>query len=120
MTYSQTTGVLSIADGKPLCTAYAGRGGGKNSHVWQAVKDIGPLPCGWYTLQALVHVDRLGWAIFLQPDDTNAMMGRDGFFFHLPNPKWPHDSSDGCIVVPLLEILQAIAASPDKRLQVIE
>ncbi len=121
MIYRQSTGELKTDGGEFICRAYAGRGGGKNSPVWQSVQNIGPLPRGKYTVSSPV-VDHalLGPALMLEPDPANAMFHRAGFAFHLANPHWPGDSSEGCIVLPARAVLDDIAALPEKTLTVVE
>jgi hypothetical protein len=115
-TFSQDSGAISL-DGAPMGTGYAGRGADKDNPSAQFVVDEGPLPQGFYTIGAFHRDPKLGPCMALTPDASNIMEGRGGFFMHLENPSHPGWSSEGCIVVPPA-LIEQIAASSDKRLQV--
>ena len=118
-TYQQSTGALTGPSGSLVATCYAGQGAGKNQPGWQSVSNTGPLPQGDYVI-GLYHVDpHLGPCCELTPAVGTRMRGRSAFYFHLPNPRWPDDSSDGCIIVPYASALTTIGASPDKALRVV-
>lgn len=117
-TYKQSTGQLFDGDGYLVATGYAGKGSCKNSPTAQSVKDFGPLPQGFYTIEAPVNHPVVGkFALPLIPDESNEMYGRMGFFMHGENPAHPGCSSDGCPVLPLAAREQVAQGSP--RLQVI-
>ena len=56
--YSQSTGYLTTAEGFNLEPAgYAGKGPHKNNPFDQELKNLGPLPRGFYTMSALIELD---------------------------------------------------------------
>jgi hypothetical protein len=121
-TWVQPTGELIAPDGRVFAIGYAGRnipGGvqGRNNPAAQAVKGIGPLPCGAYTIGVPEDRSDTGkYSLPLTPADLVQMLGRASFFIHGDNPQ--HDASHGCIVLGRL-IRTAIANSSDKQLRVV-
>ena len=83
-----------------LGTAYAGNGACVNDASMTWVKEHGPLPVGRYFIGA--PQDRPGsvgvFALPLEPDPANDMMGRGSFWIHGDNPAMDHSASDGCVV----------------------
>ena len=104
--YEQDTGRLYGPDGLLLAIGYAGGDGGNrpdgvNNHKLQNVHNVGPLPCGTYTLGTPVEGSHLGpFAIPLEPDANNEMFGRSGFYCHGDTQALNHSASDGCIILP--------------------
>lgn len=96
--YNQTTGELK--DGETLLgIGWAGRGEGKNNPDMQFVRETGPLPQGFYTIESPVTHPRLGpLAFHLRPDPENEMHGRDAFFIHGPSKSHYGQESKGCII----------------------
>jgi hypothetical protein len=85
----------------------------------EALKDIGPLPEGWYTFGEPVEHSKLGvFAIPLIPDATNDMKGRGGFFCHGDLVGKYESASEGCIIMPH-DCRIAMWISTDHRLQVV-
>lgn len=106
-------------DGTTIGSAYAGNGAGKNNPAMQDVKDVGPLPCGFYTIGDPVEDVITGhYTLPLTPDPDTEMHGRDEMKCHGENPAHPGQSSDGCIVAPL-PLRMEIHESADTRLQVV-
>lgn len=73
---------------------------GYNNPAAQFIRYVGPLPCGWYTKGAAIKHAKLGPnTIYLTPDPTNDMRGRNAFYIHSPsgNPALVAQSSEGCI-----------------------
>lgn len=98
--YYQATGELYDGD-TLLGDGWAGHGDGKNNPAMQNVHDVGPLPQGLYTLEAPITHPHLGpMAYHLQPDPSNEMYGRDGFYIHGPaqDPDKRGQESKGCII----------------------
>ncbi len=119
--YIQQTGELLNAKETPeIFTGYAGQGEGRNNPAMQHVKNVGPLPCGWYTAGELepTHGALGVFVMALKPDPGNEMYGRGDFYCH--GRKSPTDltASHGCIVQDRRARLK-FAASDDKRLQVV-
>jgi Protein of unknown function (DUF2778) len=120
-TYSQSTGVLTTADGTPLQPAgYAGNGLGKNNPAMQNVRDVGPLPQGFYTMAEMIEDDPITgpFSIVLVPDPTNDEFDRSGFRIHGDSLEHPGMASDGCIVQTRPNRLR-VWTSQDHRLQVV-
>lgn len=113
MIYEQSTGFWKSGDGKIiLARCYSGAGEGKNNPDKQAVHDVGPIPRGWYTLQA-PEFTKTGetsphgpYVIPLKPDPGNDMDGdpdhdtedRGGFLAHGDNVHFPGTASKGCVI----------------------
>jgi len=104
--FDQNTGHLYEPDGSMVAICYSGGDGGKhpegiNNHEYQAVANVGPLPVGLYTFGTPIEHSHLGpLAIPLEPDQSNEMFGRSGFFCHGDTPAMNHSASDGCIIAP--------------------
>jgi len=103
-TFESGSGKFYDPQGEHIATGYAGGNCGKNPEginnpEMQAVKGIGPLPEGVYTLGEPVEHSQLGaFAIPLKPDPSNDMMGRGGFYFHGDSKEY-ECGSEGCIVM---------------------
>jgi hypothetical protein len=99
--FQQSTGKFTLADGT-VVQGYSGHGDGEDRPEMQDVKNVGPLPRGRYTgIQLFDPHPHVGaYAIELQPDPSNTMFGRSGFFMHGDSIAHPGDASDGCIVLP--------------------
>jgi hypothetical protein len=98
---------------------YAGNGVGKNNPAMQNVIDVGPVPCGMYTIQPPVNTDKHGpYVLWLEPDPANEMFGRADFGIHGDNIERPGTASDGCIIMPRF-VREYIWNSSDNRLAVI-
>lgn len=96
--YSQSKGHL-FRDGLLIGLGYAGNGEGLNNPADQAVRNVGPLPQGLYTLKLRTDT-KLGPRVFaLEPDPANAMFGRSEFFIHWDNSRQNFSASEGCIVL---------------------
>lgn len=96
---------------------YAGRGEGRNSHAHQHVKNIGPIPCGEYTIgKAIDHLKLGPVALPLIPSRFNEMHGRGDFYVHGNNAQ--NDASEGCIIQDRTVRLM-LSQSEDRRLVVI-
>lgn len=101
---------------------YAGGNKGKNPEginnpAMQCVKDIGPLPVGFYTFGVPVVKSHLGpYAIPLIPDAANIMCGRGDFYCHGDTTP-SGNASEGCIIMPRT-VRNAMWASVDHTIQV--
>jgi hypothetical protein len=122
-TFAITTGSFYDPNGRFVSKGYAGGNCGKNPEGidnpdMEGVKNIGPLPEGFYTFGVPVEHSQLGaFAIPLIPDAANDMKGRGGFFLHGDTTP-PGKASEGCIVQPR-PTRDAAHVSPDQRLQVV-
>jgi hypothetical protein len=95
---------------------------GFNNPQMVAVKDIGPICPGMFTIGPLLqNHPKLGKNVMeLIPDPDTQMYGRSGLFLH-GKPLPPEDirsGSDGCICAQESTRL-AVNSSPDRRLQVV-
>lgn len=98
--YVIATGNMYIDD-KLIATGYAGLRDAANDFRRTHEKNVGPLPCGSYTMLPARKHPRLGpTAIPLQPSATNEMHGRSGFYIHGDNKAGDRSASQGCIVLP--------------------
>jgi len=98
MKYEQASGKLFDEHGL-IGVGWAGHSAGRNNPAMQDVKDVGPLPIGFYTIEDPVSGTHLGPLAFpLTPDPSNQMFGRGGFYIHGAEQLHPEMSSDGCII----------------------
>jgi len=98
---------------------YCGKGSCKDNPAAESVVNEGPIPVGWYTIQAPVDTDEHGpYVLWLTPDPTNVMYGRSGFGIHGDSIDDPGSASEGCIILDRNE-REAIWGSGDNRLEVV-
>lgn len=121
--YEITSGRLSkVGDDGSVTLAgigWAGQGVGKNNPGACNLRNVGPIPPGWYTIGGPVDDPHTGkFSIPLWPDPSNDMMGRSGFRMHGANARDPEHSSEGCIIQQR-PTREAVHASGCNRLQVI-
>lgn len=138
--FQQSTGQVTDAKGFRYGISYAGHGEGRNNPLLQDVRagarwdadkqlwipvdglaatDFGPLPCGFYDMQAPVDTEKHGpYVLWLTPDPANQMFGRSGFGWHGDSIEHPGYASEGCICSPRSP-RQSAWGSLDHRLQVI-
>ncbi len=121
--YESSTGKLFDPTGNFVIKGYAGGDEGRhpegiNNPAMQCVKDIGPLPVGFYTFDTPVLQSHLGpYAIPLIPDAGNVMCGRGDFYCHGDTTP-SGNASEGCIILAR-NIRNMLWASPDHRIQVV-
>ena len=119
-TWEQSTGKMFNLSGEFYCDGYSGSPEGKNNTLMQAVRDVGPIPIGSYTIEAPVDSKVHGpYALALMPDSMNDMFGRSGFMIHGDSLVAPGTASEGCIIIPR-SAREAIWESNDHHLQVVE
>jgi hypothetical protein len=80
----------------------AGAPGFMNDPTACAVKNRGPLPLGWYDIEAPVNRPwSFGhYGLPLKPWPGNEMFDRSEFYFHGANALHPEKSSNGCPFTP--------------------
>lgn len=118
-TYVQETGNMYGPDNKFIGQGFAGHGVGMNNPKTQAMRGIGPLPVGMYSIGDEEDNSHLGpCAMRLTPDIKNEMFSRSGFFIHGVNPNHPLLSSDGCICLTA-SFRRIVADSDDDDLNVV-
>ncbi|HXN71582.1 MAG TPA: tlde1 domain-containing protein [Candidatus Acidoferrales bacterium] len=119
-TYVISNGYLGH-DGQHIDTGYSGHPPYVNDVTAIAIRNVGPLPTGFYTFDAAIDSPQLGpCAIPLTPDPANFMFDRSGFFVHGDKVEAPgaHLASDGCMIFGHSTRMM-IDLSTDKQLQVV-
>lgn len=122
-TYKQATGELLDPSGQHVATGYAGGNcgenpEGKNNPLLQAIKSVGPLPVGKYTLGEVVAQSHLGpYAIPLIPYTSNQMFGRGDFYMHGDTTP-SGNASEGCIIMPRI-VRVRVYGSDDRTVEVV-
>lgn len=114
---------MTNADGLLVGVGYAGHAEGVNNPALQAVRNVGPLPCGGYTISEMLDKHIIGnlvlvWCVRLTPDADNEMFGRDGFLIHGDNDEGNKSASEGCIVLSFNQRMKVLNSN-DKRLAVV-
>lgn len=118
--YAQNSGQLISPTGGLMATGYSGAGEGKNNPTEEAVRNVGPIPEGFYDVQPPINSPTHGpYALHLLPDAGNAMFGRSEFLIHGDSVERPGQASEGCIIVPRFA-RERIWDSGDHRLQVVK
>ncbi len=100
--YKQKTGELfHLEDGKWILigTGYAGHGEGLNNHAKEAVANLGPIPCGLWSVSFPFDHPTKGPLCFRYVPLTYKGP-RSGFLMHGDNSQMNHSASDGCTVFP--------------------
>jgi hypothetical protein len=113
-TYNQITGKLTH-DGRVVGTGYSGRGFGRNNPLAEAVRGVGPVPSGRYTIgRPHLGVHTGPHTMNLTPVGHNAR-GRTLLRIHGDN--LAHNASHGCIILPP-QVRHRISESGDNVLDV--
>ena len=98
---------------------YSGHEEGKNNPAMQNIPQVGPIPCGGYTINAPFDSATHGpYCLRLEPDTTNEMFGRSGFLMHGDSVVHRGMASLGCII-QLHDVRQQVWKSNDHRLRVV-
>ena len=121
--YEQATGLLRQQDlndaVQVIGQGYAGHGAGVNNPALQTVADVGPLPCGFYTIGAPCDDPHTGpLSMHLTPNSRNQMFGRSAFLLHGDSVAHPGTASEGCIVMPR-PVRVFVSESADRLLLVV-
>lgn len=99
--YEQKTGNIFFGN-TWLGTCYSGAGEGKNNPAMQNIHNVGPIPCGMYTIGKAYGSTKTGpLTIELTPDASNEMFGRSEFRIHGDNKAMNGTASEGCIIASL-------------------
>ena len=100
--YVQSTGRL-YQNSTYISVGYSGFGIGRNNPQEQATPNVGPIPCGQYTIAPPVDLHVPGphgpFVLPLLPNPANEMFGRSGFLIHGDAIHHPGDASHGCIIL---------------------
>lgn len=118
-TYEQASGAIVRPDGSVLAIGYSGRvPDGKNRPDTQHIRNVGPIPRGWYTIEAPRTSTFKKYYMPLAPRGDNEMFGRSGFQIHGDNASG--DASTGCIIISPKSFREEIWNSGDHLLRVVE
>ena len=127
--YSQKKGTLAyVAEGENpriLARGYSGHSPYVNDPDAEALKARGPIPRGSYRVSnPWDHVMLGPVSFFLDPEPSNVMFGRSGFFIHGDNEYGNMSASRGCIVLDRkgrdeIATLRAVAGRKGLVLEVI-
>lgn len=97
LTYEQRTGIMIDRAGQPIGTGYSGKGAGRNNTFLQNIKNIGPIPKGFYKIGPVFDHQYLGPGVMQLWPVAPLLNKRSDFFIHGDNAN--HDASTGCIVL---------------------
>jgi Protein of unknown function (DUF2778) len=112
--YEQATGKLTH-NTVFVATGYSGSGAGRNNTAMEAIRNIGPIPRGKYSIGVPYNTQTHGPHVMaLLPVGHNAL-GRSEFLIHGDNRS--HTASQGCIILGP-QIRHRISGSGDKVLEV--
>jgi hypothetical protein len=116
-TYVQSSGAIRNEEGAFVGAGWAGNGTGKNNPDAEDQHDIGPLPCGLYSVGAWEEDHpHLGPIVAHLEQIEGETFGRSGFYIHGPAVESTRygQESKGCIVVPRTTRLVIKSLSPDQ------
>ena len=118
-TYAQKTGELQ-QDGKHIAVGYSGAGAGKNNPAMESVRDVGPIPCGdWTIVGPPVDTPDHGlYVLKLQPNAETDTFGRTGFLMHGDSKESPGCASHGCVIMPRA-VREQVWTSGDRDFEVV-
>lgn len=119
--YRISTGEIHSPSGLRLGKGYSGFGEAANDPKMVKERGVGPIPPGmWKIGEAYCHKNLGPVCMNLDPAIATDTFGRSLFRIHGDNSTPdPHDASHGCIILNAA-CRRAIAASPDKILEVVE
>lgn len=118
-TYAQQSGDLE-QDGRPVATGYSGASEGKNNPALQNVPNVGPIPCGRWTITGppVDTQDHGPYVLRLEPAAETQTHARAGFLIHGDSKANPGTASHGCIILPRA-IREQVWHSGDRELEVV-
>lgn len=104
LVYDQTSGCMYVADNEDaralLCRGYSGYGVHRNEPKSEALRSLGPIPRGMWTVVFKGHHPRLGPCVFALKPVGHKAHGRTEFFIHGDNSRADGTASTGCIIAP--------------------
>ncbi len=117
-TYAQQSGELA-QDGRPVATGYSGANEGKNNPALEKVPNVGPIPCGSWTITGppVDTHDHGPYVLRLEPAAETLTHARTGFLIHGDSRANPGTASHGCIILPRA-IREQVWQSGDRELLV--
>lgn len=124
--YSQKTGTLFqyvVGEGgwtwEKIGAGYSGHGEGLNNPSKESVPDVGPIPCGIWSLSFPFEDPHKGPVCFrLTPLTYRGP--RTGFLIHGDNPKGDHSASEGCIILDHVTREKIAASKPKEEYLIVE
>jgi Protein of unknown function (DUF2778) len=118
-TYAQKSGNL-LQDGQLVATGYSGFDEGKNNPTMQAVRDVGPIPQGDWTISGPpVNTAEHGpYVLTLIPAASTNTFNRSGFLMYGDAINAPGTASKGCIIMPR-DAREQVWNSGDTALEVV-
>jgi Protein of unknown function (DUF2778) len=98
--YSISSGKLFL-DGQLRGQGYAGAPAGKNNPLMCPIHNVGPIPCGAWTIEGPPQDTPTHgpFVLHLEPKAGTNTFGRAGFLMHGDNMSDPGNGSEGCIVM---------------------
>jgi len=116
--FEQESGAIIRPDGRLMATGYSGRvPDGKNQPDKQCVRNVGPIPRGWYIIEEPRSKPTKPFFMPLTPSQGTNTCGRSAFQIHGDNTS--HTASTGCIVVSPRSFREEIWNSGDHILRVV-
>jgi hypothetical protein len=117
--YAQKTGELT-RDGQSVADGYSGCDNGKNNPDMQAIRDVGPIPQGEWTIEGPPSnsPEHGPYVLRLEPASGTDTFGRGGFLMHGDSKEHPGCASKGCVIMPRL-IREQVWNSGDTELEVV-
>jgi hypothetical protein len=116
--YEQDSGAIIRPDGTLLGVGYSGQvPDGVNQPDKQCEKNIGPIPRGYYVIEAPLSKPNKPYYMPLTPDPETDTCGRDAFQIHGDNKD--HNASTGCIIISPKSLRVEIWESGDRWLRVV-
>lgn len=118
-TYAQQSGELE-QDGRPVATGYSGAKEGKNNPDLEKIPNVGPIPCGRWTITGppVDTHDHGPYVLRLEPEAETQTHARAGFLIHGDSKASPGTASHGCIILPRA-IREQVWQSGDRELLVV-
>ncbi|AWK41328.1 DUF2778 domain-containing protein [Photorhabdus laumondii subsp. laumondii] len=95
--YQQYSGEI-YHDTKLIGHGWSGQGIHKNNPASEGIKNLGPIPRGYYKITG-ENSSKGPMTIILDPCSYNDMHGRSAFRIHGASRKDPEHSSEGCIIL---------------------
>jgi hypothetical protein len=79
---------------------YSGFGAGKNNPLAQHLPDLGPIPCGYWTISGppFDSPEHGPYCLRLDPRKGTETFGRSGFLIHGDSKTHPGEASNGCLI----------------------
>lgn len=117
--YEIKSGFLRDPTGVYVSTGYSGEPDAINDPLKTNIPDVGPIPCGVYTIGSPVDTSTHGpYVMGLHPSRNTITFGRSGFLMHGDSIEHPGAASHGCIIMPR-SVRERVWMSQDHTLEVV-